>query len=91
MLYEGIFYSLIPCLIKMNQMETDTRKYEQHRYENNYNKRPRGLDGLLGLLLVKRIPAMHKLSSTKIPEYLSQGLVLKTGNAPNDPKLTLNT
>ena len=36
------------------------------------NKRPRGLDALLGHLLVKRIPAMYKLSSTKMPEYFSQ-------------------
>ena len=36
------------------------------------NKRPRGLDTLLGHLLVKRIPVMYKLSTTKIPEYLTQ-------------------
>ncbi len=36
------------------------------------NKRPRGLDALLGHLLVKRIQVMFRLSSTKIPEYLSQ-------------------
>ncbi len=36
------------------------------------NKRPRGLDALLGHLLVERIPVMFQLSSTKIPEYLSQ-------------------
>ena len=36
------------------------------------NKRPRGLDALLGHLLVKKIPEMYKLSTTKIPEYLSQ-------------------
>ncbi len=35
-------------------------------------KRPRGLDALLGHLLVKRIPVTFQLSSTKIPEYLSQ-------------------
>ncbi len=34
------------------------------------NKRHRGLDVLRGHLLVK-IPVMYKLSSTKIPEYLS--------------------
>ncbi len=33
---------------------------------------PRDLDVLLGHLLIKRIPVMYKLSSTKIPEYLSQ-------------------
>ena len=36
------------------------------------NKRPRGLDTLLGRLLVKRIPVTFQLSSTKILEYLSQ-------------------
>ncbi len=36
------------------------------------NKRPRGLDPLLGHLLIKRIPVMFQLSSTKIPENLSQ-------------------
>ncbi len=36
------------------------------------NKRPRGLDALLGHLLVKRIPVLFQHSSTKIPEYLSQ-------------------
>ncbi len=36
------------------------------------NKTPRGLDALPDHLLVKRIPVMYKLSSTKIPEYLSQ-------------------
>ena len=34
----------------------------------NFNKRPRGLDALLGHLIVKRIPVMNKLSSTKLPE-----------------------
>ena len=34
-------------------------------------KRPRGLGDLLGHLLFKRIAVMHKLSSTKIPVYLS--------------------
>ncbi len=34
-------------------------------------KRSRGLDALLGYFLVKRIPVMYKLSSTKIPEYLN--------------------
>ena len=38
----------------------------------NENKRPRGLDALLGHLLYKRIPVRCKLSSTKIPEYLDQ-------------------
>ena len=38
----------------------------------NENKRPRGLDVLLGHLLVKRMPVRFKLSSTKIAEYLSQ-------------------
>ncbi len=33
------------------------------------NKRPRGLDALLGHLLVKRIPVTYQLSSTKIPKY----------------------
>ncbi len=32
-------------------------------------KRPRGLDALLGHLLVKRIPVTYQLSSTKSPEY----------------------
>ncbi len=41
-------------------------------YIQYYNKRPRGLAALLGHLIVKRIPVMYKLSSTKIPEYLSQ-------------------
>ncbi len=36
------------------------------------NKRPRGLDALLGHLLVKIIPVTYQLSSTKIPKYLSQ-------------------
>ncbi len=36
------------------------------------DKRHRGLDALLGHLLVKRIPVMCNLSSTKVPEYLSQ-------------------
>ncbi len=35
-------------------------------------KRPRGLYDLLGNLLVKRMPVMYTLSSTKIPEYLTQ-------------------
>ncbi len=64
-------------------------------WENDTNKRPRGLDALLGHLLVKRIPVTFQLINTKIPEYLSQIKVdtrsSKTGNVPNDPKLTLNT
>ncbi len=36
------------------------------------NKGSRDLAILLGHLLVKRMPVMYKLSSTKIPEYLSQ-------------------
>ncbi len=36
------------------------------------NKRPRGLDALLGHLLVKIIPVTYQLSSTKIHKYLSQ-------------------
>ena len=39
---------------------------------NKFNKRPRGLCALLGHLLVKRIPVTYQLSSTKIPEYLTQ-------------------
>ncbi len=35
-------------------------------------ERPRGLDVLLGHLLVKRIPEIYKLSTTKISQYLSQ-------------------
>ncbi len=35
-------------------------------------KKPRGPDDLLGHLLVKRIPVIYKLSSTKLPENLSQ-------------------
>ena len=42
------------------------------RMTENHNKRPRGLDDLLGHLLVKRTPVMYKFSNTKIPEYLSQ-------------------
>ncbi len=42
--------------------------YSLHRTD----KRPRGLDALLGHLLVKRIPVTFQLCSTKIPEYLSQ-------------------
>ncbi len=59
----------------------------------NKNKRHMDLDALLGHLLVKSISVMYKLSSTKIPEYLSKvdTKSSKTGNAPNDPKLTLNT
>ncbi len=38
----------------------------------NQNQRPRGLDALLGHLLVKRIPVTFQLNNTKIPEYLSQ-------------------
>ena len=45
------------------------KKQEKNKTKN---KRPRGLDALLGHLLVKRIPVTYKLSSTKIPEYLSQ-------------------
>ncbi len=41
-------------------------------YASNKDKRPRGLDILVGYLPVKLIPVMYKLSSTKIPEYLSQ-------------------
>ncbi len=37
-----------------------------------FNKRPRGLDALLGHLLIKRMPVIFQLSSTKIREYLSQ-------------------
>ncbi len=33
----------------------------------NNNKRPRGLDPLLGHLVVKRIPVMYKHSSTNSP------------------------
>ncbi len=36
----------------------------------NINKRPRGLDALLGHFLVKRIPVTYQLSSTNIPKYL---------------------
>ncbi len=35
----------------------------------NDSQEAQGLDVLLGHLLVKRIPVMYKLSSTKIPEY----------------------
>ncbi len=60
------------------------------------NKRPRGLDDLLGHLLVKRIPVTYQLSSTKIPKYFHgkskvDTRLSKTGNALNDPKLNLNT
>ncbi len=40
--------------------------YHVKRPKKNNNKRPRGLDALLCKLLVKRIPVMFKLSSTKI-------------------------
>ena len=46
------------------------KKYQKKKTKKN--KRPRGLGVLLGHFLVKRIPEMHKLSTTKIPEYLSQ-------------------
>ncbi len=36
------------------------------------NKRPNGINALLGHLLIKRIPVMYKLGNTRIPEYLSE-------------------
>ncbi len=56
---------------------TDTVKmqifhFNQYWDEKKKNKRPRGLDVLLGHLLVKIIPVTYQLSSTKIPKYLSQ-------------------
>ncbi len=54
------------CRTKVVCIENNMR---QHSYKK---KRPRGLGALLGHLLVKRIPVMYKLGSTKIPECLSQ-------------------
>ncbi len=40
---------------------------------SKFNKRPRAMTlCLITHMLVKRIPVMYKLSSTNIPEYLSQ-------------------
>ncbi len=44
------------------------------------NKRPRGLDALLGHLLVKGIPVMYELSSTKILEQVTVESTLYTLN-----------
>ncbi len=59
------------CLIGILPAATKIT-YHMHWFGINNNKRPRGLDALLGHLLIKRIPVMFQLSSTKIPEYLSQ-------------------
>ena len=62
--------------------------------KKNRKKRPRVLDVLLGHFLVKRVPVTYQLSSIKDP-WIFQSKVdtgsSKTRNAPNDPKLTLNT
>ena len=42
------------------------------KQKNKKNKRPSGLDALLGHLIVKIIPVTYQLSSTKISKYLSQ-------------------
>ena len=57
------------------------------------NKMHRVLDALLGHLLDKIIPVRYKLSSTKLPEYLSHKYrqAVKTGNAPNVPQMNMNT
>ncbi len=58
------------------------------------NKRPRGLDALLGHLLVKTTPVTYQPSSTKIPKYFHGKSKVdtrssKTGNSLNDPKCEL--
>ncbi len=58
-LSEEIFETFIPKWSNVNEMD------------KNRNKNRRGLYALLGHMLVKRIPVTYKLSSTKIPEYLS--------------------
>ncbi len=59
------------CYILYGQSQRQKNLFCKAREENIY-KRPRGLDALLGHLLVKRIPVTFQLTSTKIPEYLSQ-------------------
>ena len=44
-------------------------------YQGWYNKRTRCLHTLVGHLLVKRMPVLYNLSSTKIPEYLSENWI----------------
>ncbi len=56
--------SVLKFSLPLGPMLTKTNK-------NRY-KRPRGFDALLGHLLGKTIPVTFQLSSTKIPEYLSQ-------------------
>ncbi len=57
------------------------------------NKRPRGLDALLGHLLVKRIPVMYKFSSTKFPAYLNSKVdtikVVKSWKSTELPQIDL--
>ena len=56
----------------MNNYYSDTMDNEMERCDEGAwdpNKRPRGLYALLGHLLVKIIPAMYQLRSTKIPKY----------------------
>ena len=54
------------------------------------NMRPRGLDAVLGHLLAKRMPVMHKLSSTKDTWIFNSKVDTRSSKArkaPNDPKL----
>ena len=55
-------------------MLTNTKniRTKKNIFFEKINKRPMGLYALLGHLLVKRMPVMFKLSSTKISEYLTQ-------------------
>ncbi len=48
------------------------RGFETRQNQLAHKQEPRGLDALLGHLLVKRTPVTFQFSSTKIPEYLSQ-------------------
>ena len=50
-----------------SQTELKTKKKKKKN-----NKRPSGLEALLGHLLANRIPVTYQFSSIKIPEYLSQ-------------------
>ena len=75
--------SSFTIFLLLSQFSSDPSK-DHTRYHNhtgchvfgdlpkNCNKRPRGLDHLLGHLLVKIIPVTYQLSGTKIPNYLSQ-------------------
>ncbi len=59
-------------LLRHNNSAINSRLFPAEPAGTGNNKRPRGLDALLGHLLVKIIPVMFQLSSTKIPEYESQ-------------------